>query len=66
MEAAIILPIDEAVIEKTIIIRQSKKIALGDAIIAASALVHNLALISRNISDFKYIESLQVVDPYYL
>lgn len=66
MEAAIILPIDEAVIEKTITIRQSKKIALGDAIIAASALVHNLALISRNISDFKYIESLQVVDPYYL
>jgi len=38
MEMAGILPIDEAVIEKTILIRQTKKIALGDAIIAARPL----------------------------
>ncbi len=41
MEIARILPINEAVIEKTITIRQTKKIALGDAIIAATALVYN-------------------------
>ena len=64
MEIASILPIDEAVIEKTIVIRQSKKIALGDAIIAATALVHDLILISRNVSDFKHIQGLRVVDPY--
>lgn len=66
MEIAEILPIDEAVIERTIAIRQGKKIALGDAIISATALVHNLTLVSRNVSDFKNIESLTVVDPYNL
>ena len=66
MEMATILPINEAVIEKTIAIRQSKKIALGDAIIAATALVHNLIIISRNTSDFKYIEGLEVIDPHKL
>lgn len=66
MELAHILPIDDAVIERTITIRQSKKIALGDAIIAATALVHDLILISRNTSDFNDIQNLQVIDPYNL
>ena len=64
MEIAHILPINDAVIEKTITIRQAKKIALGDAIIAATALVYDLVIISRNVSDFKNIEGLQVIDPY--
>jgi predicted nucleic acid-binding protein len=58
MEIASILPIDELVIEKTISVRQNKKIALGDAIIAATALVHDLVLISRNTSDFINIPGL--------
>jgi len=62
METATILPINEIVIEKTIAIRQTKKIALGDAIIAATALVYGLILISHNISDFKNIAALQVID----
>jgi predicted nucleic acid-binding protein len=66
MEIANILPINEAVIEKTISIRQTKKIALGDAIIAATSLTHDLVLISRNTSDFKNIGGLQVIDPYKL
>lgn len=66
MEIASILPINEAVIEKTIAIRQTKKIALGDAIIAATALVHDLVLISRNTSDFNNIDDLQVIDPHTL
>jgi predicted nucleic acid-binding protein len=66
MEIASILPINEAVIEKTIAIRQSKKIALGDAIIASTALVYDLVLISRNTSDFKNIAGLKVIDPHSL
>jgi predicted nucleic acid-binding protein len=66
MDIANILPINEAVIEKTIDIRQTKKIALGDAIIAATALVYDLVVISRNTSDFKNIDGLKVVDPYSL
>jgi predicted nucleic acid-binding protein len=66
MEVANILPINEAIIEKTITIRQTKKIALGDAIIAATALVYDLVVISRNVSDFKNITGLQVIDPHSL
>lgn len=64
MEMATILPINETVIEKTITIRQTKKIALGDAIIAATALDCDLVVISRNISDFKNINGLHVIDLY--
>jgi len=66
MEIANILPINEAVIERTIAIRQVKKIALGDAIIAATALVYDLVVISRNTADFKNIDGLKVIDPHSL
>jgi hypothetical protein len=66
MEIANILPINEAVIESTIAIRQVKKIALGDAIIAATALVYDLVVISRNTADFKNIDGLKVIDPHSL
>ena len=64
MAFATILPIDDQVISKTINIRQNNKIALGDAIIAATAIVYNLTILTRNISDFKNIENLMVVNPY--
>ena len=64
IEITSILPIDDIVIEKTIGIRQVKKIGLGDAIIAATALANNLVLLSRNTSDFKEIEGLKVIDLY--
>lgn len=58
-----ILHLNDDVINKTIEIRRSRKIALPDAIIAASAIVNNLILITRNSSDFKSIHALQLVDP---
>jgi predicted nucleic acid-binding protein len=64
IEIVNVIPINETVIEKTIAIRQTKKIALGDAIIAATALIYDLVLISSNISDFKNITDLKVIDPH--
>jgi predicted nucleic acid-binding protein len=55
METASVLFIDEVVIEKTIAIRQTKKIGLGDAIIAATALEHEMTLVTHNLADFKNI-----------
>jgi predicted nucleic acid-binding protein len=66
MEITSIIPINEDIIEKTIVIRQTKKIALGDSIIAATALTYDLILISRNINDFKNINGLKVIDPHNL
>lgn len=34
------------------------------AIIASTALAQNLSLVTRNISDFKNIDRLQVIDPH--
>jgi predicted nucleic acid-binding protein len=59
-----ILSLEEAVIQKAIQIRKQKKIKLGDAIIAATALVHNLKLITRNVIDFKGIENLELINSY--
>ena len=56
--------LDEQIINQSIQIRKFKKIKLGDAIIAATALVHDLTLITRNLSDFKGIEKLKILDSY--
>ena len=51
------------IIEQTIKIRQNKKIKLGDAIIAATAVVHNLSIYTHNTADFISIQGLTVIDP---
>jgi predicted nucleic acid-binding protein len=67
VNSATTLSLDELVTKQTINLRREyKKLKLGDAIIAATALVHNLIVISRNVSDFKNITGLQVVDPHSL
>ena len=64
MDIATILPINQPVIETTVQIRQQKKIGLGDAIIAATAIVYNRILVTRNVSDFKSIDNLSVFNPW--
>ncbi|MEA5460505.1 type II toxin-antitoxin system VapC family toxin [Arcicella sp. LKC2W] len=56
--------IDEDIIAKTIRLRQQYKTQLPDAIIAATALVNDLILITRNSKDFEQISDLQVINPY--
>jgi len=59
-----ILNIDDAIVSRTIVLRKTHKIKLPDAIIAATALVHGLILISRNTKDFVEITGLRVINPY--
>ena len=59
-----IVGINERVIEKTIEIRKHCRIKLPDAIIAATALTNNLTLLTRNMTDFRNIENLNVVNPH--
>lgn len=61
MEFATILPITEAVINQTISLRQERKIKLADAMIAATAIVNGLTLITRNAKDFDSIDGLSVI-----
>ena len=56
--------VNKELIDITIKIRQNYKIKLPDAIIAATAIIHNLTLISRNSKDFNGIEGLEFINPY--
>jgi predicted nucleic acid-binding protein len=64
MDDAIIFDLEPRVIEVCISLRKQYKTKLPDAIIAATALVYDFILISRNISDFKNINSLNVINPH--
>jgi predicted nucleic acid-binding protein len=56
----------EAIVVETISIRKFRKLKIPDAIIAATAIVHNCELITRNVQDFKSIERLRLLDPWNL
>lgn len=49
--------------EQAISLRQQRKMSLGDALIAATALDHHLPLATRNIKDFDWISGLELINP---
>lgn len=57
-------PLDAVVAARAIALRQERKMGLADAIIAATALVHDLPLVTRNEEDFKHVTGLRVVNPF--
>ena len=58
-----ILPLTDDIADQAIRLRQQRRMGLGDAIIAATALTHNLALVTRNTEDFRRIDGLELLDP---
>jgi len=59
-----VLAIDEKVLPRAIQLRQIRKLGLADSIIAATALVHDLVLVTRNTKDFTWIDGLKLLDPF--
>ena len=64
LNKANIYPLTPAIVAQTITLRQSYKIKTPDAILAATALVHDLTLLTRNTADFKQIPGLRLVNPF--
>ena len=64
IEDSSVLPLTDAVADQAIAIRKLHKIKLGDTLIAATALVNDLVLITRNEADFKNIAGLMVINPF--
>lgn len=64
MSDATIFDLTSNIVDASILIRKKHKTKLPDAIIAATALVYDLTLITRNISDFKNISELKTIDPH--
>ncbi|MEN9613663.1 MAG: hypothetical protein RLZZ628_4477 [Bacteroidota bacterium] len=45
-------------------LRQNQRFSLGDSIIAATALIYDYELVTRNVGDFRGIEGLRIVNPF--
>jgi predicted nucleic acid-binding protein len=63
-DAANLLAISDSVVDQAVKLRQIRRMSLGDAIIAGTALAHQLELVTRNVGDFNWIESLSLIDPF--
>ena len=63
LSSAEIVPLTEEIVDKTIEVRKKYSIKLPDAVIAATCLVQDSILITRNIRDFKNIQELTVHNP---
>ena len=55
--------IDDSIVKQAITLRQQRKMALGDAIIAATALEHKLLLVTANEKDFDWISDINIYNP---
>ena len=62
-KSASLISISEEIIVEAIKLRQQKKMGLGDSLIAATAIVEGMTLVTRNTKDFKWINALSVLDP---
>ncbi|MCW5912608.1 MAG: type II toxin-antitoxin system VapC family toxin [Cyclobacteriaceae bacterium] len=66
VKSSLIIGLTDEIVEKTIQIRKQYKVKLPDAIIAATSIVSDLTLLSRNSSDFKKIKVLNYLDLFQL
>jgi predicted nucleic acid-binding protein len=64
IEDSILFDLSKNIKVKTAEIRKSYRIKLPDAIIAATAIENNLILLTRNVKDFKDIQSIQILNPF--
>lgn len=63
LEASSELSMSEEILLKTVEIRRKAKIKLPDAVIAATAIIHSLTLLSDNDSDFLKVGELKYINP---
>lgn len=64
LAAGILFSLTDAIADRAVTLRQHKKMSLGDAFIAATALEFDCELVTRNIDDYKHIVDLRLVNPF--
>jgi len=64
INAAIVIALNENVVNRTIQIRKKYRTKLPDAIIAATAIENQLTIITRNTKDFDKIEGVEILSPF--
>ena len=65
LERAEILPIDDYLAELTIELKRDNNIKLADGLIAATALLNDLVLVTRNEEDFSDLTDLEIYNPFH-
>lgn len=61
---SVVFELERDIKNKTVALRKTHKIKLPDAIIAATAIVNGLTLLTRNVSDFQNIPDLSFINPW--
>lgn len=64
IDASNVINLDPLIVAHTITIRRQHRIKLPDAIIAATSIVNELTLITRNVADFDSIAALHIINPW--
>lgn len=64
IQTTFVIDLETDIKYKTVEVRKSYKIKLPDAVIGATSLVNDITLLSRNISDFKNIQELKLINPW--
>ena len=59
-----VLPVTQEVADKAIELRRRRNVKLADAIIAATAVVADLKLVTRNVDDFVGLTAIEIVNPF--
>jgi len=59
-----VLSLSDEIVDETISICKLHRIKLPDALIAATAIIYDLCLLTRNIADFKNIDKLDILNPW--
>lgn len=62
-EATHVLTVSFEIIDRAIQLRRQRSMGLADAMIAATALIHQLPLVTHNTRDFQWISELELIDP---
>lgn len=61
---SVVIELEQQIKYKTAELRQTYKIKLPAPIIAATSIVYNLTLVTRNSKDFSDISELKILNPY--
>ena len=59
-----VFPLSQAVLDQAVALRQQRKMSLGDALVAGTALAHGLTMVTRNVEDFHWIQGLPLLNPF--
>jgi len=62
VKSSLVIGLTDEIIDQTISLRKTYRIQLPDAVIASTAIVSGLTVLTRNFSDFKRIKDLNVLD----